>query len=328
MGGGYFNIHGGSYETFHYSTSAGGGINLQSWSVQRPFLFTESDFTYKKYVSVYQAMQIDKPTANPGAPPVGLGIGESLITARFQVHPRVMLDVSDTYFRDVPTYDAVLVGTGLLDKYLYQGLNGGVRLLLPLHITGYASLGSSNDSTDKKNSMNQLFGATMTNIWKTGLGVDARYSKFDSSFASGTYRTVSVMRDVGERFRLDFQAGRYAYNSSLAAASDSYFGNAMFDMNLGARLFLQTMFTAQRGGTFDYNQFTTVLGYRFDNRAATRTGLVGSTRPVTPNIPQPAAPAVSQQPVAPGAVQPAAPAAEQSVTPAALPTVAPPAIRP
>lgn len=321
MGGGYFNIHGGSYETFHYSSSAGGGINLQSWAVQRPFMFTENDFSYKKYVSVYEALQIDKPTANPGTAPVGLGVGESLLAARFQVHPRVMLDITDTYFRDVPTYDSILVGTGLLDKYLYQGINGGARVQFPMHITGYFSLGSSSDSNDKKNSMNQLFGATMTNIWKTGLGVDARYSKFDSSFASGTYRTVSIMRDLGERFRLDLQAGRYAYNSSLAAASDSYFGNAIMDMNLGARLFFQGMFTAQRGGTFDYNQLTTVLGYRFDNRAAMRSRMmVGTTQPATPIAPQPVAPAVTQQPVTP--------AAEQSVTPAAQQPAAPPAIRP
>jgi hypothetical protein len=318
MGGGYFNIHGGSFENLHYSSSVGGGINLQSWSVQRPFLFTENDFSFKKYVSVYEALQIDKPTANPGTAPVGLGIGESLLSARFQVHPRVMLDVTDTYFRDVPTYDPVLVGTGLLDKYLYQGINGGARIQLPMHIMGYFSLGNSNDSNDKKNSMNQLFGATMTNIWKTGLGVDARYSKFDSSFASGTYRTVSLMRDLGERFRLDLQAGRYEYNSSLAAASNSYFGNAMLDMNLGARLFLQSMFTAQRGGTFDYNQWTTVLGYRFDNRAAMRNG-ARATQPITP---------ISPQPVAPAAVQPAAPAPEQSVTPGALQPVTPPAIKP
>jgi hypothetical protein len=278
MGGGYFNIHGGSFENFHYSSSVGGGINLQSWSVQRPFVFTENDFSYKRYISLYQAMQIDHPTANPGTQPVGLGIGESLLSARFQVHPRVMLDLTDTYFRDVPTYDPILVGTGLLDKYLYQGINGGARIQFPMHITGYFSLGSSNNSNDNKNSMNQLFGATMTNIWKTGLGVDARYSKFDSSFAAGTYRTVSVMRDLGERFRLDLEAGRYEYNSSLAAASDSYFGNAILDMNLGARLFFQGMFTAQRGGTFDYNQLTTVLGYRFDNRAAMRNR-VRATQP-------------------------------------------------
>jgi hypothetical protein len=186
------------------------------------------------------------------------------------VIPRVTLELSDTYFRSVPTYDAILVGTGLLDKYLYQGINGGVRVEFPLHITGYASLGQSNTSNDNGNSLNELFGASMFHIWKTGLGVDARYSKFDSAFASGKYSTLSINRNLGERFQFDLQAGRYDYNSSLAQTSNSYFGNAMLDMDLGARLFFQSMFTAQRGGSIDYNQWTTTVGYRFDNRAAMR----------------------------------------------------------
>jgi len=33
-------------------------------------------------------------------------------------------------------------------------------------------------------------------------------------------------------------------------------------------LFLESMFTIQRGGTLNYNQWTTTLGYRFDNRTA------------------------------------------------------------
>jgi hypothetical protein len=107
-------------------------------------------------------------------------------------------------------------------------------------------------------------------VWKTGLGIDARYSKFDSAFASGTYRTVSVTRDVGQRFRLDLMGGRYDYSSSLAQTSNSLFINALFDADLGARLFVQSAFTTQRGGTSDYNQWTNTLGYRFDNRAAAR----------------------------------------------------------
>jgi hypothetical protein len=110
----------------------------------------------------------------------------------------------------------------------------------------------------------------MMQIWKTGIGLDARYSKFDSAFASGKYSTVSINRNLGERFQLDLQAGRYDYNSSLAQTSNSYFGNAILDMDLGARLFFQSMFTAQRGGSIDYNQWTTTVGYRFDNRAAMR----------------------------------------------------------
>ncbi len=115
-----------------------------------------------------------------------------------------------------------------------------------------------------------MFGATMSNIWKTGLEADARYSKFDSVFASGTYTTLTVSRDLLDNLRLNLQAGRYAYTSSVAANSGSNFANFLFDTNLGSRLFVESMFTAQRGGSLNYNQWTTTVGYRFNNRAATR----------------------------------------------------------
>jgi hypothetical protein len=270
IGGGFFNWHGGDFETMHYSSTVGAGVQMLKWSVDRPFLFTENDFSYKKTFSIYHSMQIDKPTANPGSPAVSPGLGQSLLSVRFQVHPRLTLDLTHTYFRDVPTYDPVLVGTGLLDRFLYQGLNAGARAQLPWHLVGYGSLGKSNDSGDKKDSLNELFGLTATRIWKTGFGLDARYSKFDSAFASGTYRTLTLNRDIGQRFRLDLMGGRYDYNSSLAATSNSIYVNALFDVDLGAKLFFQSAFTTQRGGTADYNQWTTVLGYRFDNRAAMR----------------------------------------------------------
>lgn len=273
IGGLFFNAHGGSWDTIHYSTTVGGGVQMTKWTVNRPFIFTENDFSYKKVFSVYHSMQIDKPTANPGSPAVSAGIGQSLLSIRYQVHPRVALDLSDTYFRDVPTYDPVLVGTGLLDQYLYQGLNGGVRAEFPLHLVGYVSLGQSNDSNDKKNSLNEQFGLTAMRIWRTGLIADARYSKFDSAFATGTYRTVSLSRGLGDRFRLDVMGGLYGYSSPLAATSNSFYINSLFDMNLGAKMFFEGAFTTERGGTFDYNQFTTTLGYRFDNRSRMRNGI-------------------------------------------------------
>lgn len=270
IGGGFFNFHGGSFEDFHYSSTAGLGANTLGWTVTRPFLFTENDFSFKRLFSLYHSMQIDRPAANPGETAVGAGLGQSLFSLRVQVHPRVALDLTHTYFRDVPTYDPTLVGTGLLDKYLFQGLNGGARIQFPLHLTGYLTLGRSNDSSDPKSSLNTLFGLTMSNIWKTGLQADARYSKFDSTFASGTYRSVSLTRDLGERLRMDLQGGRYMYSSSLAANNNSYFVNLLFDTNLGSRYFLQSAFTTQRGGTMNYNQWTSTLGYRFDNRASAR----------------------------------------------------------
>ncbi len=283
IAGGLFNAHGGAYDNFHYSSTAGGGVNMLGWTVDRPFLFTENEFSYKRYFSLYHSMQIDKPSANPGTTQVGIGLGQSLLTVRAEVHPRVTLELTDTYFRDVPTYDPTLVGTGLLDKYLYQGINGGARIKLPLHMTGYFSIGQSSDSGDSKSSGNRLYGLTMARIWKTGIQVDARYSEFSSAFATGTYRSAMLTRDLGERFRLNIQGGQYKYASTLASNNNSNFVNATFDTNLGARLFYETMFTTQRGGSLNYNQWVNTLGFRFDNRAAHKKLQHPNSSPTTPS---------------------------------------------
>ena len=269
IGGLYLNTRGGSFDTFRYSVSAGYGVELLKWMINRPFVFTENDFSYKRVFSVYHSMQIDRPTANPGSAAISTGLGQSLLSLRVEVHPRVTVDLTDTYFRDVPTYDATLVGTGLLDKYLYQGINGGARIQFPRNITGYFSLGSSSDSGDPKAALNKMFGATVASIWKTGLTADARFAQFDSSFASGRYTTFTVSREMLDNLRLNAQIGKYAYTSNVATNSDSSFINFIFDSNLGARLFFESMFTIQRGGTLNYNQWTSTLGYRFDNRSAT-----------------------------------------------------------
>jgi hypothetical protein len=171
------------------------------------------------------------------------------------------------------------VGTGLLDRYLFQGVSGGSRIQLPYRVTGYFSLGQSNASTDKKSSWNTMYGASMSRIWKTELTVDARYSKFDRSFASGTYRTVTVSRDLGERFRLNLQGGKQTFTSSFSKDSGEYFVNFLVETTLGSRYFLESSYTTQRGGLDQYNQFTTTFGIRFDNRSRERMAAGHAQKP-------------------------------------------------
>jgi hypothetical protein len=44
----------------------------------------------------------------------------------------------------------------------------------------------------------------------------------------------------------------------------------MLDMNLGSNYFMESAITTQRGGTQQYDQWTFVLGYRFNNRSSAR----------------------------------------------------------
>jgi DNA-binding transcriptional regulator YdaS (Cro superfamily) len=273
IGGMFFNAHGGSYDSFRYSSTAGAGIDLIKWNIDRPFVFTENDFSWKNDLSVYHAMQIDKPTPNPSTPAVSAGLGQSFLSVQVHVLSRATLELNDTYFRDIPTYDSELVGTGLLDQYLFQGLTGGARIDFPMHITGYFSVGQSSTSADTGKSWNMQGGVTMSHIRNTGLQVDARYAQFNSNFATGSYRTLTLSRTLADRFQLNVQGGLQAFSSSLTTNTAGWFANAYCDTNLGSRFFIETGYTTQRGGTDDYDQWTTTLGLRFDNRAAMRRAL-------------------------------------------------------
>ena len=271
IGGMFFNAHGGDYATFRYSTTVGAGVDLIKWDINRPFVFTENEMSWKRFLSVYHAMELDKPKANPGSSSVSAGVGQSFLSAQFHVTPRATLELNDTYLRDVPTYDAALVGTGLLDRYLFQGLTAGARVELPWHITPYFSGGQSSTSSDTGKSTNLEGGVTFSRIPYTGrVQIDARYANFNSNFGSGLYKTLTLSRTLADRFQLSFQGGRQAFTSAFTTDTGSWFGNAYLDTNVGKNFFLETGYTTQRGGTADYSQFTAAFGYRFDNRAAKR----------------------------------------------------------
>jgi hypothetical protein len=215
-------------------------------------------------------MQIDRPTANPSTPAVGVGLGQSLLTLRFQVHPRVTLDLTDTYFRDVPTYDPTLVGTGLLDKYLFQGLNGGARIQFPEHITGYFSLGRSSEFQRPQEFLEYACRSHSLPHLEDRPSGRCALLQIRQRLCRGNLSFDFAYQRPRRALAVESAGWKYAYNSSLATNSNSYFVNLLFDTNLGARYFMQSGFTTQRGGAQEYNQWTTTLGYRFDNRASSR----------------------------------------------------------
>ena len=90
------------------------------------------------------------------------------------------------------------------------------------------------------------------------------YSKFDSSFAQGDYRVLSLSRHLGDRMNWDAQVGAQTLDSTFTVNHRSLFVDTSFDTNLGGHSFLQSGYTIGRGAQLNYNQWYLSLGYRIN----------------------------------------------------------------
>ncbi len=265
IAGSFVNFETGGFDRARIFSTAGIAVTSIQWRVARQFAFFENNLSWKHYVTFYNSMQVDaartSPLPNGGSNPTGFS--QSYSSLHFQPVSRLTFGLNHNYFRNLPTFDPRLVGTGLLDQYLFQGFSGDVRVELMKHVAVYSSLGRSKVSTDTKNSLNQAYGVTFGRIWNTGLLADLHYSKFDSVFGKGQYESFSLSRSLTESLRVQVLGGHQIFNSSLTSNTHSDFVNAVADWNVGARYFLEGNFGWYQGSSLNYRQWSSVFGYRF-----------------------------------------------------------------
>lgn len=265
IAGSFVNYENGSFDRVHYFSTAGIAVTTIQWRVARQFAFFENNFSWKRYVTFYNSMQIDaartSPLPNGGSNPTGFS--QSYTSLHVQPIHWLTFGVNHNYFRNLPTFNPLLVGTGLLDKYLFQGFSGDVRLELPKHIALYSSLGESKVSTDTKSSLNQAYGITFARLWKTGAIADFHYSRFNSTFGGGQYASASISENISDNLHVQLLGGRQIFNSGLTSNTRSNFVNGIADMNVGSRFFLEGNIGWYQGTTLNYRQWSTVFGYRF-----------------------------------------------------------------
>jgi hypothetical protein len=171
--------------------------------------------------------------------------------------------LNHNYFRNIPTFDLRLIGVGLLDRLLFQGLSGGVRLDLPYRIGLYSSLGRNEREGDGRPSWNHMHGLTLANLVGTGIRLDLRHSRFNSLIGAGRYDTLSISRDFGEGFRVELQGGEQLLQSQLTGQQRTHFISSTLDWFIGRHYFLGGGLTIYRGLIQNYDQLSFYLGYRF-----------------------------------------------------------------
>ncbi len=265
IAGSFVSVERGDYNSFHMISTAGLAMTSIQWRVAREFAFFENNLNWKRFFSLYSSMQVDEartsPLVNGGSNPTG--ISQTYNSVHFQPIKLITVGANYNYFRSLPTFDPKLIATGLLDQYLFQGLSGDLRLDLPKHISLYGAVGRSKASTDTKQSLNDAFGVTFGNIWHTGLMADLHYSKFNSSFGSGQYESVSLSKNLSDALRLQIQGGNQLFNSTMTTNTNAKFVNATVDWSFSRRYFVEGTFGWYNGNTLNYNQWSTLFGYRW-----------------------------------------------------------------
>jgi len=124
-------------------------------------------------------------------------------------------------------------------------------------------VGRSKTSTDTAQSWNQLYDVALGEILGTGLRVDLRYSKFNSSFGQGSYKAASISKTLADNLRVEVQGGRQSLNSLFTSNGGSSFVNSLVDWSFSPRYFLEGGYTWNTGATLNYQQWNVTLGYRF-----------------------------------------------------------------
>ncbi len=261
--GSFVNVETGSYDGVHWSGTAGIAFSRVNWRPERQYLFLENNYSVGRSFSIFQTAQADyrDPKLMNGA--TGAQLSQSFLTLRYSPRKRLSLDVSDNYFRGVPTFDTRLIGTGLLDQYLFTGVSGGIRVEPIDNLMVTANFGNSRRNGDTSHAVNQAYGLTWKRLPIWDLRFDVRYNSFSSSFGSGSYESAGLSRELWDGLRLQFQAGVQNTQSTYVTGMRARFFNSMIDWQIGRHYFVMANWLNYRGLSQNYDQISISLGYRF-----------------------------------------------------------------
>jgi hypothetical protein len=263
--GSFVSTERGDFESFHIISTAGLALEWQSLKPGRQFLFFENNLNWKRFLSLYSAVQVDaaRTSSLPDGGSNPTGISQTYNSLHIQPIHLVTFGVNYNYFRQLPTFNPALIVTGVLNQYLFTGLSGDIRFEFPKHISLYGSLGKSNATGDSKTAWNQALGITFANIGHTGLFFDAHYTKFNSSFGSGSYYAASLSKNLTDSLHFQLLGGKQAFLSTFTTNTNAVFLNATLDYSFARRYFVEGTFGWYQGNTMNYNQWSTLFGYRF-----------------------------------------------------------------
>ncbi len=265
IGGIFTNLEAGDFGGLHFSGTEGIAMTAIHWRMARQFAFLENSISWKRYLWFYNSTQVDAARTSPvpGAGSNNTGISYTSSSLRIQPLRQLSVGIDHSYSNSLPTFDPNLLGTSLLDKYIFQGLSFDVRYELPYRIGLFTQLGRGKSNADAKQMWNQMYGISFGNILHSGFSADVRYSKFNSSFGRGNYQAISISRNLRNGLQVNFLAGSQSLTSAATTNTSSRFVTESVTWSLGPRYFAGFGYTWSQGISMNYQQWDMMFGYRF-----------------------------------------------------------------
>jgi hypothetical protein len=253
----------GSFDKVRWTGTVGAAVSRVRWRPERNFLFVENSLYAGEKFSLLHSMEADLKNARLMGGARGAMLSRSFLTLRVQPSRRFSVDLNQNYFRGLPTFDTSLLGTGLLDKFLFQGFSGGFRALPLERLSISANWGRSSREGDERSSLNQMYSIGYNRLPWIDARAEARYTRFSSSFGSGSYKSLSLVRNLGENLRLELMGGQQEFSGTVGRPGRSRFLDARADWDIGLRYFLSGGWLYYQGSLQNYQQMMVTLGYRF-----------------------------------------------------------------
>ena len=264
IAGVFTNLEAGNFNGLHFSGAEGIAMTAIRWRAARQFAFLENTLSWRGFLWFNNVTEVDAARASPvtgQSNPTGI----SFTSSSLHVQPirKLSLGLDHSYLNSLPSFDPNLLGTSLLDKYIFQGLSMDARYDLTHRINVFTQIGHEKSIADKRRMWNSMYGVSLSNLLKTGLHADVRYAKFASSFGDGNYKAVSISRGFTGNMQIELLAGTQNLFSNLTSTTSSHFVTFSSMWNLGPKYVIGTGFTWSRGTTQNYQQWNTMFGYRF-----------------------------------------------------------------
>lgn len=259
----FTNYEHGTFEKVRWTSTAGAAVSRIRWRSERNFLFLENSLFLGEKFSLLHNMEADLKNARLMGGERGAMVSRSFLTLRLQPAPRLSMDLNHNYFRGLPTFDSSLLGTGLLDRFLFEGFSAGFHAQPLERLRIAANWGRSSREGDARSSLNQMYSAAWNRLPWIDTRIEARYTRFSSSFGKGSYESVSLTRNLGGDLRLEVTGGQQKFEGALTRNGRARFVDARLDWELGPHYFLTAAGLFYRGGLQNYDQILFTLGYKF-----------------------------------------------------------------